>query len=67
MNRRDQLFEHAYELGIKVINSRTEADRNKIAIHLLNPTLDDLESALETAQKDMFKLIVLHTIKTWPE
>lgn len=66
MNRRDELFELASELGIEIKIAKNLKDQNRIAIHLLNPDLDELEDALQTAERDMFPTIVIHTVKTWP-
>lgn len=66
MSRRQELFDMAHEIRIRVINAQKPLDANKIAIHLLNPSLDELEDALFQAEKDLFPTIVLHTVKTWP-
>lgn len=53
-------------MGIKIQIANKESHTNKIAIHLLNPELSEIESALFDAEKDAFDLIVIHTELTWP-
>lgn len=65
-DRRQELFDIAHQLGIKVINAHNVPNPRKlIAIHLLNPDLDALEDALQVAERDMFPAIVLHSNQTW--
>jgi hypothetical protein len=64
---RQELFDQAYEAGINIKISQSEKCSFKIAIHLLNPTLEEVEDALNTAEKDMFKTIMIHTNLTWPK
>lgn len=59
MNRREDLFDLANELGIKIINAK-ESDKTNIGIHLLAPDLDDLEDALQVAERDMFPAIYIY-------
>lgn len=52
---------------VHAIHAKTRRDNYRIAIHLLNPTSGELESAFEDAFAKGFGLIVLHTKKTWPQ
>ena len=63
--RRQELFDFAHEIGVKVINAKSKDDNQKIAIHLLNPNLDALEDALCVAERDQFSMIVIHSNETW--
>lgn len=65
MNRHE-LFEIAAEMGIKIKIAQKVKDQNAIAIHLLNPEIDEIERALERAERDMFETIMIHTELTWP-
>ena len=66
MYNRDELIEFATDNKILIHNAKTPKDANKIAIHLLNPTLADIADALDGAVRDNFKCIVCHTVLTWP-
>lgn len=63
--RRQELFDVAHELGIKIVVAQTKQDSNRIAIHLLNPNLDALEDAINVAERDSFPAIVIHSNKTF--
>lgn len=62
-----ELFEQAAELGVKIIQAQSKKDNMRVAIHLLNPTLCEMEDALCVAERDMFLAIVVHTEKTFPK
>lgn len=64
--RRDELFDMAAEIGVQIKIAKTTKDSQAIAIHLLNPEIDEVASALETAERDMFPTIMIHTELTWP-
>jgi hypothetical protein len=64
-NRRQELFDQAAELGIRIRLAKKVKDANRIAIHLLNPDLDMLEDALHTAERDNFPEIVIHSAATF--
>jgi hypothetical protein len=49
----------------RVIKATEIQDASMIAVHLLNPRFIDIEDALEVAQKDNFKVIVIHTARTF--
>jgi ribonucleotide monophosphatase NagD (HAD superfamily) len=66
MSKRE-LIESAKEIGIQVIKARNSKDANRIGVHLLNPTAQELESAIYTAERDMFPAIVIHNSRTWPQ
>lgn len=51
--------------GIEIVLATRPEEKSMIAIHLLNPTEDELMDALETAQKDLFPRIVIHGEETW--
>ena len=65
MKRRNELFETADEMGIEIVNARTKNDAYKVAIHLLNPVMDDLERAIFMAEQNGFNTIVIHSRQTW--
>jgi hypothetical protein len=56
----------AQDNGVTITIATSIKDQNKIAIHLLNPELGEIEDALERAIANNFNTIVLHTIATWP-
>ncbi len=58
-NRRQDLFDLAIELGIKIKIAK-ESDFASIGIHLLHPDLDELEDAINVAERDMFTTIYIH-------
>ena len=60
-----KLIQAAKEIGIQVIKAKHSGDAQRVAIHLLNPTTDDLLDAINTAEKDMFPAIVIHNNATW--
>jgi urease accessory protein UreE len=64
-NRREELFDLAHELGIRVLNAQSGADKFEVAIHLLYPNLDALEDALQVAERDNFQMIYIHNSQTW--
>jgi hypothetical protein len=66
MKRINDLMDQAAELGVSIVHAQSASDQTRIAIHLLEPSLDELESALETAERDMFPAIVVHSKLTWP-
>ncbi len=51
-------------LGIKIIRVKTH-NHTQIGIHLLCPNQRELEDAIETAERDMFKTIYIHTMSSW--
>jgi len=65
MSQKDRVFTVAADLGIKIIMAASVVDSNRVAIHLLNPNLDDLEDAIMTAERDNFPAIVIHSNATW--
>lgn len=58
-NRRQDLFDYAAENSIQIKIAK-ETDRSAVGIHLLHPTLDDLQDALNTATRDLFPAIYIH-------
>lgn len=65
MSRRE-LIKAANEIGIKVVKAKNPKDAQSVGIHLLNPTLDELQDAIMTAERDLFPRIVIHSNATWP-
>ena len=53
------------ETGIKFVKVKNSSDSNKVGIHLFEPTQKELEESTETAIKDVFPTIFIHTKKTW--
>jgi len=51
--------------GVKVIRVKSFDSKSMIGIHLLMPTQRELEDAVETALRDMFPAIYIHTFSTW--
>lgn len=62
---RSEIEQWAYEAKVKIVVATKDADRNRIAIHLLEPSFDELANALERAERDLFEAIVIHTQWTW--
>lgn len=61
-------FQILREIGLEEnieIKRAKRGDYSKIGIHLLYPTIDELHDAFDTAQKDMFPAIYIHTSYTW--
>lgn len=53
---------------VHAIKARFKNDQNIVAIHLLAPvTTSELDNAFESAERDGFDLIVVHTLRTWPK
>lgn len=63
--RRQQLFDYADEVNVKIVTALNKSDANRIGIHLLNPGLNELEDAIFSAERDLFPCIVLHSNSTW--
>jgi hypothetical protein len=53
-------------IEIRVVYARSSADQNLVAIHLLDPDQDEISDAVDSACRDLFDLIVIHSAKTWP-
>lgn len=49
----------------RLVKARSVKDSSRVAIHLLNPTRDELASAFCRAQDDNFPEIVIHTRRTF--
>lgn len=62
----DEIYNKAEELGVVISIARNKKDSQRIAIHLLKPTLEELSQAINTANRDGFGLILLHNASTWP-
>lgn len=62
----DRINEAAADMGITLIRAKSTKDQNRIAVHLLNPTAWELEQGLESAGRDQFEAIVIHSTATWP-
>lgn len=58
---------HAEAIGCEIIRAKryTEGKHSLIGIHLLRPSQYELEQALETAERDMFPRIIIHTFNSW--
>lgn len=54
------------QLGIDILVAKKKSDASRQGIHLLCPSLDELQDAIDTAEKDGFCRIFLHTHFTWP-
>jgi hypothetical protein len=63
--RRLDILDRAEDLGVRIIPANFD-DNNRIAIHLLNPSLSEIENALEQAERDNFPLICVHSSMSWP-
>jgi hypothetical protein len=66
MQRKQELFEMATDIGIKIINARTKDDANVSAIHILNPDMESLEDAIWSASREGFDTVMIHSRQTWP-
>lgn len=58
------LIRHASEIGVAIRLAR-HADKDKMGIHLACPTEWDVWDALETADRDMFSTIWIHSVNTF--
>lgn len=63
--KKRELKDRAESIGVKLITATRSEDRNIVGIHVVNPTLRDIEDALETAERDLYPAIVIHSMKTW--
>jgi hypothetical protein len=61
------LKEYADSIGCKVVRLKKYDGKNseRIGIHLLRPDQRELEDALNTAERDMFPAIYIHTFDSW--
>lgn len=66
MSRRQELFNRAADLGIKIIHAQGPKDAERCAIHLLTPDLQEVDEALDRAEIDLWPAIVVHSDLTWP-
>ena len=66
MSKRQYLYNMAYAAGIEVVVSRTEYDQMKVAVHVRNPSLVELEQAIEYATNNGFPRVMIHTDLDWP-
>ena len=66
-NKFETLMQLANDNDISLVNASLEQHASLVAIHLLNPNLNDLGDAIDTAIKDGFFYIVCHNAKTWPK
>lgn len=61
------VYEIARSINVRIIRAKDESDASRpSSMHLLNPTIREMLNALEIAERDMFRNIVIHTDKTWP-
>lgn len=65
MDRRQNIFDTAFNCNIAIKNA-TKDSYIKQGIHLLNPSLDELEDAIIQASRDLYETIYIHSAKTWP-
>lgn len=42
-----------------------ESDASRVAVHVLEPTLNELMDAVEKAERDLFSTIMIHDSTTW--
>lgn len=64
-SRRVELFELADELGIDIRNVIHPLQATMLGIHLLSPNLDELADAIQTAERDQFSVIWIHSNATF--
>lgn len=64
LQRREELFEMAEEMGVEILNAKCKDDSHIEAIHILNPDMEALEKAIFDAS-DMFPAVVIHSRQTW--
>lgn len=57
----------AESIGVRIIRAKryTEGKHKLIGIHLLMPTQRELEDAMSTAERDLFRCIVIHSFDSW--
>lgn len=63
-NQFQVLKEVAKEMGIDIKIAKS-GDAYKQGIHKLYATLDDIQDALDVAERDLFKTIYIHNRNTW--
>ena len=67
MQRKNEIFEMAEEMGIEIVNARTDRDSSMlVAIHLLNPDMQALEDSVFEAETNGYNFIVIYSKQTWP-
>lgn len=54
------------EVNVQILEAKSSKDARKIGVHLLNPNAADLFNAVNSAERDLFNVIYVHTKKTWP-
>jgi hypothetical protein len=62
-----RLLDPVEESEICVVKAKSKADATMQAIHLLNPSDEELERAKDDAFSQGFPRIVIHTKRTWPK
>jgi len=66
MQRKNDLLEMATDMGIKIVNAKSKEDGFIEAIHLLNPTFNQLEDAIFQAHNGgIYSTIIVHNQQTW--
>ena len=65
-NRREEILNQAFKMGIRIKVAYKQSNKSAIAIHLLEPDMDEIENSLERAHKEGFDTIMIHTKMTWP-
>ena len=66
VRRRNRRWKQWYGPDVPtLIKARTINDNMRVAIHLLNPTPDELSRAFCDAQSQLFPAIVIHTKRTF--
>lgn len=66
MQRKNELLDMAKDMGIKILNAKTKEDGYLEAIHLLNPTFNQLEDAIFQAHNaGIYSTIIIHNQQTW--
>lgn len=62
-----EIKERAEEIGCEIIRARSYSENKHmlIGIHILRPTQAELEDALNTAERDMFPRIIIHSFDSW--
>lgn len=51
---------------VKVYRATKKEDAHLVGVHRLYPSMDEIQDAIETAIKDGFEKVILHSSKTWP-
>jgi hypothetical protein len=62
----ESILKRAEIAGVQLCLAKKQSDQCLVGIHLQQPTLDEVEAALDRAIRDLFPRVVIHSRFTWP-